>query len=65
MESVRVKDLHSELGISKGHASEILSGNAAPSQRLAIKIYRRFGLKLGPIAHATAAEIGTLEKLSQ
>jgi transcriptional regulator with XRE-family HTH domain len=61
---LRVKDLHGELGVSKGHASEILSGEAAPSQKLALRIYRRFGVKLGPIAHLSGRDIDTLERLS-
>jgi transcriptional regulator with XRE-family HTH domain len=59
---LRVKDLHGELGVSKGHASEILRGEAAPSQKLALRIYRRFGVKLGPLVHATKTEIETLER---
>jgi transcriptional regulator with XRE-family HTH domain len=63
-DALRVKDLHAELGISKGHASEILRGETAPSQKLALRIFRRFGVKLGPLAHATAGEIKALEQLA-
>lgn len=60
---IRVKDLSDELGISKGHASDILRGETEPSQKLAIRIFRRFGLKLGPIARSSTAEISLLEKI--
>jgi len=59
----RVKDLHDRLGVAKGHASEILRGKTTPSQKLAIRIYREFGLKLGPLAHASKAEIETMARL--
>lgn len=62
-QALRVKDLHEGLGVSKGHASEILSGETSPSLKLAIKIFRRFGTKLGPIAGASKIEIDTLEKV--
>lgn len=52
-----------EMGISRSYASEISTGIREPGQELAIKIYRKLGVKLGPIAHATKAEIDMLERL--
>lgn len=50
------------LGISRGHASDVASGVKPPSLKLAIRIYRQIGIKLGPIAHATPREINAMEK---
>lgn len=50
--------------LSQPYASQIMGGKRKPGQRLAIKIYRRTGLKLGPITHASDAEIDTLEKVA-
>ncbi len=51
--------------MSKSYASEIAAGTKKPSQKLAIRIYRALGVKLGPIADFTAAEINTVEKLAK
>lgn len=51
------------LGVSQPYASQISRGVRTPSLRLAIKIYRKIGVKLGPIATASSAEIRTLEKV--
>jgi len=51
------------LGVSQPYASQISRGVRTPSLRLAIRIYRELGVKLGPIAGASSAEIRTLEKV--
>lgn len=63
VEKLRGKDLVSQLGISKGHASGVLSGTQTPSLKLAVSIYRSFGVKLGPLAGASIAEIKALERM--
>lgn len=53
------------LNISKGHASEILSGarDRKPSRWLAIRIYRATGWKHPVIASLTDEEIDLLERV--
>lgn len=63
---MRKESLNSKLvalGVSKSYASELAAGTKTPGEKLAIKIYRKLGLKLGPIANASAREIKLLEKL--
>lgn len=50
-------------GISVPYASQLLSGNRAPSQALAISIFRKTGQKLGPLARMSDADIDELERL--
>lgn len=49
--------------ISESYASLIANGKREPSASLAIDIYRKLGLKLGPIADATDDDINALERL--
>lgn len=58
-----LKQLVKDKVLSQPYASQLLSGKRQPSLQMAIKIYRRIGLKLGPITHASKAEIDTLEKV--
>jgi len=51
------------IGVSPAYASQIAHGRRVPSLALAIRIYRRTGIKLGPIAKAGRAEIARLERL--
>jgi transcriptional regulator with XRE-family HTH domain len=51
------------LGVSRSYASEIVNGKRNPSLHLAVKIYRKLGVKLGPIANATPAEISAIERV--
>ena len=58
-------DIYSKLiaaGVGKSYASEISSGKRSPSTRLAIRVYRATGLKVGPIANSPETEILALEK---
>lgn len=55
--------LATAVGIGKAHASSILSGKRIPSPRVAVRVFRVTGLKLGPIANLTDDEIALLEKM--
>jgi hypothetical protein len=50
-------------GVSASYASQLSRSVRKPSQRLAIRLYRETGVKLGPIANATDDEITALESL--
>lgn len=56
--------LASAAGISVPYASQLLSGSRTPSRKLAITIWRRAGVKLGPLADATPEELEILAKYS-
>lgn len=58
-----LKPLIEDKVLSQPYASQLLSGNRQPGLRLAIKIYRRVGMKLGPLIHASKSEIDLLEKV--
>lgn len=55
-------DLSVRAGISKGYASDLLAGNKKPAAPLAVRIFRATGVKLGPCADLSDAEIDVLEK---
>jgi DNA-binding transcriptional regulator YdaS (Cro superfamily) len=50
------------IGVSVPYASQLLSGTRTPPVPTAISIFRKTGLKLGPIAQATPEEIDVLER---
>jgi hypothetical protein len=52
-----------QAGISIPYASQILSGVRTPSRPLAISIFQRTGLKLGPIAQLSDDDIATLARI--
>lgn len=52
-----------EIGVANGYAYDIANGKRAPSQKLAVRIFRSTGLKLGPVADLSDAEIAVLEKM--
>lgn len=52
------------IGISESYASQLARAKRTPSQSLALDIFRKTGLKLGPIAQATDAEISVLERVA-
>lgn len=54
--------LHS-LGVANGYAYDIANGKRQPSQKLAVRIFRETGLKLGPVAGLSDDEIAVLEKM--
>ena len=51
------------LGLSRSYASQIAHGRRFPGLRLAIRIWRALGLKLGPLAGLDGAAIARLERL--
>lgn len=57
-----VKKLHG-IGVSEGYAYDIATTRRTPSDKMAIRIWRELGLKLGTIAEATDDEIVSLERL--
>lgn len=52
------------IGISESYASLIARAKREPSASLAIDIYRRLDLKLGPIADASDDDIDALERMA-
>lgn len=50
-------------GISRSYASMILKGKRPCPPSVAIKVYRRFGARIGPLQAASDAEIDIFEKL--
>lgn len=55
--------LSNAVGISVPYASQILTTARTPARPLALRIYREFGLKLGPIAHLSDEDIETLARI--
>jgi DNA-binding XRE family transcriptional regulator len=53
------------IGIKKSHAYMIARGDRTPSLPLALKIHDALGLKLGPLADASRAEIKALERVAE
>lgn len=53
-------DLARAAGISVPYASQVMSGARPLHRGLALKIWQAFGVKIGPIADATDAEIDVL-----
>jgi hypothetical protein len=51
------------IGVSVPYASQVLNDRRKPSQRVAIKIFRHTGMKLGPIANASIEQIDALESM--
>lgn len=52
------------IGITKSHAYMLARGDRLPSLPLALKIHSELGVKLGPIAAATDAEVKTLRAMT-
>lgn len=50
------------LGVNKGYASQISRGQRAPSLKLALKLFREGGLKIGPLSDASKSAIASLDK---
>jgi len=65
MEDMTPTALSSATGISLPYASQILSGARPWTRRLAIEVYRKTGVKAGPIARATDDEIAVLERFEE
>jgi transcriptional regulator with XRE-family HTH domain len=56
-------ELSKMIGVSVPYASQVLNDRRKPSQRVAIKIFRHTGMKLGPIANASIEQIDALESM--
>lgn len=52
-----------DIGVNRSYAWQIANGKRAPSPKLAVRIFREAGLKLGPIANLSDAEIDGVEKM--
>lgn len=52
-----------EIGVNRSYAWQIANGKRPPSQRLAVRIFRETGLKLGPVAGLSESEIAVIEKM--
>lgn len=61
----RCIDIAEAAGISKAHASGILSGKTSPSVALAVHIFRVTGVKVPRIAHCSDSDIDVLERFSR
>ena len=53
------------VNISVPYASQLLSGSRDISRDIAIRAFRALGVKLGPIANASDAEIDVLERFDE
>lgn len=51
-----------DIGVKRSYAYQIARGDRRPSLPLALKIRRELGLKLGPIANVSEADIPSLER---
>jgi plasmid maintenance system antidote protein VapI len=53
-------ELQAQAGISKGYASNLLSGKKKPSPKMAVRIFRATGVKLGLIANLPDAVVAEM-----
>lgn len=60
---IKPAELAEQAGISPSYAHMILSGDRTPSLTRAIDIFRKTGLKFGPIANATAEDIEVMARV--
>jgi hypothetical protein len=51
------------MGVNRSYAWQICHGKRAPSQKLAIRIFRETGLRMGPVADLTDAQIDVLAQI--
>lgn len=64
--SASAEPLHKRLrsmGIAEGYSYDIANGKRQPSQRLAIRIWRELGEKLGPVRNLPDDVIAALERV--
>lgn len=62
---ISAKELAHAAEVSSGFASLVTRGIKPLPRRLAIKVWRKTGQKLGPIADATDDEIRVLERFDE
>lgn len=61
--SLKPTKVAAAVSISVPYASQILAGRRQPSTGVAVRIFREFGVKLGPIANASESDIAALERI--
>lgn len=61
---IRPTDLAKTLDVSVAYASQLLSGARVPSIPLALRIYDKAGVKLGPLASATDEAIDAVRQMA-
>lgn len=52
------------MGVSKAYASQIANGKRKPSLAMAIRVFRKIGLKIGPLEGASKRDIEAAERIS-
>lgn len=62
-DTIKPNELAGKTGISLPYASQLLSGKRTPSPTLAIAIFRKTGLKFGPIAQASEEDIEAMARV--
>lgn len=62
--SLTAAGLASRVGCDKSYLSHVLAGRKSLYRPVAIRIFREFGVKLGPIAEASDDEIAALERFA-
>lgn len=63
-EGLTLKALADRIGVqSEGYVNDIEKGRKPPSPRVAVRILRATGIKMGPITGLSDAEIAVLEKM--
>jgi transcriptional regulator with XRE-family HTH domain len=63
-DTIRPTDLAAQLNVSVAYASQLLTGARVPSIMLALSIFDKSGLKLGPLTQASDEQIELLRKLA-
>lgn len=61
-DSVRPTDLAQKLDISIPYASQLLTGARVPSLQLAVDMFDRSGVRIGPLKGKTDEQISTLRE---
>lgn len=51
------------IGVAAGYAYDLANKNRTPSDKLAIRIYRELGVKMGALVGATDEDIAALERM--
>jgi plasmid maintenance system antidote protein VapI len=55
-------EIAADLGCDPSMVSHVVAGNKPLSRRMAIKLFRERGVRIGPLVNATDEEIDTLER---
>lgn len=54
-----------ELGVNKGYASQISNGQRQPSLKLALRLFRDGGLRIGPLADVPPLAAESIAKANE